>query len=90
MDSTERFGGHIPQTLGVPRWYALGILDILGYSSYFNGMPLCLWTFFLDGLNGPVMLGSRVMGPIRSVSRVHAYEVELIFLERYILGLPKS
>ena len=53
------------------------------YSSYFGGMPLCLWAFIMDGLNGPVMLGPRVMGPIRSVYSVSASVVELIFSERY-------
>lgn len=59
-------------------------LGILGYGSCFGEMPFCLWAFIMDGLNGPVMLGPRVMGPIRSVSRLNAsIVVELIFLERY-------
>ena len=65
-------------------------LGILGYSLYFDGVPLCLWTFILDGSNCSVILGPRVMGPIRLVSRVCASVVGLIFSERYVLGLPKS
>ena len=65
-------------------------LGILGCSLYFGGMSLCSCTFILVGSNGSVMLGPKATSPIRSISRVHASVIGLIFLERYILVLPKS
>ena len=63
---------------------------ILGCSLYFGGMPLCSCTFILVGSNGSIMLGPKATSPIRSISRIHASVIGLIFLERYVLGLPKS